>query len=526
VASNTSVASGIGIVAVVATSLGCMGGGGLGGLSSSSATSAATTSGAAALAARQGAPPAIGRMPESESAISQALWDNPVSRAVKNAFSGDVVPTGYTAQGGAAAAPVYPSTPAKPPTPELYIAMGQVAEQSGDKEKARAFYEKALSIGPNNANALAAFGRFEDRQGRLDAAASFYRQALQADPQHAGAHNDLGLCYARQGQYPQALELVRQAARLNPERPIYRNNVARVLVEMGRSQEALAELAAVFPPEEAHYNIGWFLTQSGRNDEAASHFAAALKYNPQMEQARAWLAKLQPSSLAAAPVQPPAGQNAPGQVFAAAGGVQAGQAAQQPMSQGTAAGGHMPIITSVRSAPGGAGEQPTSIASLPRSDEATTWPQSGPAAGGGATWSPAPQQAWPQSHASPYIGTAQDRYTVPTPQTPAAANQPAAHTGLEALMQAPAQTPRTAQPDGQSHESPWGTVPSPYQGSQRQESGWPAMQYPDSVSPRATAFTERTGVPETLVNPFVSGTAYGTYARSPVRQASAEVVQR
>jgi tetratricopeptide (TPR) repeat protein len=518
VAKKTSVASGAALLAFFATSIGCTGG--LPSLpwSNRTASTAPSTSNSQ-LAGAQTAPK-YGKSTES-GGISQALWDNPVSRAVKNAFSDDVMPTGYSAAGVAASDPISLSYPQKPPTASLYVAMGQVAEQSGDKEKAREFYEKALAIGPKDADALTAYGRFEDRQGRLAEATALYRRALESDPQHAGAYNDLGLCYARQGQYPQALELVRQAARLNPDRPIYRNNVARVLVEMGHSEEALHELSGVFPPEEAHYNVGWFLTQTGRNNEAAAYFAAALQYNPQMEQARAWLAKIQPSHVAAA----------------GSGSYQA-QVTQQPLAQGAAAGGRLPIITNVRSVPEGDAGQSTSIASLPRANAASTWPAN-PAAGGSATWSQEPQApAWSQSQ-QPFAtsGTAQDRYEIATPQTPASAAQQAAPAGLEALMQAPGNTPKApAAPfSGQSHESPWGNVPSPYQGSQLTPSGRsqdaPAggatLQYPASVAfaTGSSALSQQPGTPETFVNPFVSGATIGSHDGSQVRQASAEMVQ-
>jgi hypothetical protein len=105
-------------------------------------------------------------------------------------------------------------------------------------------------------------------------------------------------------------------------------------------------------------------------------------------------------------------------------------------------------------------------------------------------------------------------------------------------MQAPVNAPKTeATPfRGQSHESPWGTIPSPYQGSQytpsnnsqHAQGGGTVMQYPASVAVASgsSTFAQQAGTPETLVNPFVSGPAFDSYDGSGVQQVSAEMVQQ
>lgn len=517
IASITSAATCVALVA----SLGCLGTAGLPGLSSNNSASTTSQAGGSALAGLNGAGQFGAANESGGSAISQALWNNPVSRAVKNAFNGDIIPAEYAA-GGVSSDPLSLSYPKKPPTPELYVAMGQVAEQSGEKEKARAYYTQALTIAPKNADALTAFGRFEDRQGRLAEAARYYREAIAANPKHAGAYNDLGLCHARQGQLPQALELVQEAVRLDPERPVYRNNLARVLVEMGRPQDAVAELSAVFPPADAYYNVGWFLTQSGRNDEAAAHFAASLQHDPNMQQARAWLAKLQPSALGALPSPAEYGRVTAQGDAGGAGGAYAGPGVQQPASHsGDTA--YLPIITNVRSASAAGATQPTSVASRPRNPAASTWQRNTPSThAGGTQWSPGPQQqsTWPQSSGDRYANGPQDRS-----QTPPANSQPAASGGLENLLQAPVQRTQPTPFDGQSHDSPWGNIPSPYQSSQLPpDSGATQhLQYPDSVAAtRGRAnWSQQVGEPTTVINPFVSGAPYGAYGQSQVQQASA-----
>ncbi len=220
------------LAAVVVTSSGCMGG-------SSPLASARPTAAPPQLAAQGGPGAASATGPGS--GITQALWDNPVSRTVKSAFSDDAS-ISYAGAGGnmSSSDPLSLSHPGKPPSADLYVSMGLMAERSGNLEKANEFYDRAVKQEPQNADALLAYGHFHDRQGRLDVAMQLYLEALRFDPNHAGAHNDLGLCYARQGELPRALQEVRRAAELRPDRPIYRNNVAKVLVEMDRGDRPRA----------------------------------------------------------------------------------------------------------------------------------------------------------------------------------------------------------------------------------------------------------------------------------------------
>jgi predicted Zn-dependent protease len=116
---------------------------------------------------------------------------------------------------------------------------------------------------------------------------------LKAAPDDASVANDLGLCYARQGKFDQAIEHLEKAVALQPERELYRNNIATVLVEMGRTNEAVAQVAAVYGEPIAHYNVGILLQQQGKREQSIEQLSLAVRQDPAMEQAREWLARLQ-----------------------------------------------------------------------------------------------------------------------------------------------------------------------------------------------------------------------------------------
>lgn len=196
------------------------------------------------------------------------------------------------------------NTPTGPPSPELFIAMAEIAERQQNVPEARKQLQEALSMWPGNVDVLRAAARMEDRQGHLPLAESLYRQAIAANPQHAGAHNDLGLCLARQGKFEPSVQEIEQAIHLQPKKALYRNNVATVLVEMKQEQKALAHLAAVHGPAEANYNVGQLLVQRGRTQEALGYFQSALAQNPSMTHAQTAIAKLQGRTAYVPPAQP------------------------------------------------------------------------------------------------------------------------------------------------------------------------------------------------------------------------------
>lgn len=197
--------------------------------------------------------------------------------------------------------PISLDEPTGPAKPELFIAMGQMAERSGDVPQARRHYQHALAKWPGNVEVLRAAARMEDRQGQLQLAESLYQQAVSANPQHPGVLNDLGLCLARQGRLEASVAAIERAIHIQPDKALYRNNVATVLVELREDQKALAHLSAVHAPAEANFNMGQLLVGRGRSEEAAMYFQMALQHNPSYTAAQNALAQLQGGAVIAPP---------------------------------------------------------------------------------------------------------------------------------------------------------------------------------------------------------------------------------
>lgn len=217
--------------------------------------------------------------------------------------------------------PTMLSSPGEP-SPDSYVAMARFLEQTGKLELAADQYERALAAAPNHLQALLGYARLRERQGEAGAAIELYRRASKAHPQNGAVANDVGLFFAKRREYAKASELLLHAVELDPNNPRYRANLAAVLIDLDRPADALFHLQAVGPPAIAHYNLAFLLNKKGQREAALFHFSKALEFDPTLEPARHWVARLgppAPQGMAGAPVANHAPAAAPAQASAPAG---------------------------------------------------------------------------------------------------------------------------------------------------------------------------------------------------------------
>ncbi len=169
--------------------------------------------------------------------------------------------------------------------PEIWVTNGQVFEAKGNFAKAMDNYTKALELDPKNEPALLSTARLYARQGQYPQAIEFFNKAIAVNPA-ADSYNELGLAYKQLGRLDQAAQAVRSAIAADPQNTRYRNNLAAILVQGGRSDEAVAELSKVFPAAVANYNVA-FLHYSNQNLAGAQqHLQIALQIDPNLKPAR------------------------------------------------------------------------------------------------------------------------------------------------------------------------------------------------------------------------------------------------
>lgn len=186
-------------------------------------------------------------------------------------------------------------------------------EQAGQLDGAISQYENALVTYPTNRTLLIHYGRMLHRIGRIDQAIAVYSRSLSANPLDPIAMNDLGLCFARKNQLDNAAQLIGSAINLNPNSKRYRNNMAKVLIAMGRNQEAFSHLERAHGGDLAHFNMAFLLNARGQKAAAAEYAQVACAMNPGLVDARNLLNSLQNNPVLAANQRLSAPANAPTQ---------------------------------------------------------------------------------------------------------------------------------------------------------------------------------------------------------------------
>jgi Tfp pilus assembly protein PilF len=134
-----------------------------------------------------------------------------------------------------------------PNDPRAWLDLGLVHEAAGHFAAAEKAYRRATEADPNFAEAFNNLGVLLREGGELTEATKALERAVALDPQLAAAHFNLGLAYEEQGRVAEAeREYLVTIDRL-PNDPVPRINLAMMLLDLGRLDDAAAQLRAAGP---------------------------------------------------------------------------------------------------------------------------------------------------------------------------------------------------------------------------------------------------------------------------------------
>lgn len=183
------------------------------------------------------------------------------------------------------------------PGVELHVAVARLYQESGRLGDAAGHYQKALEVEPDNLAALLGYARLKDAMDDPEQARRLYLRAVKVHPRQASAHNNLALFCAGRGMFEESRAAFTRAVQLQPRNARYRNNFAGLLVKMGRTREAFAQLSAVHRPAVAHYNLGYLLEVEGHSEAAAQQYSMAVRADSSLSAAGYALKRVQRSSI-------------------------------------------------------------------------------------------------------------------------------------------------------------------------------------------------------------------------------------
>ncbi len=122
---------------------------------------------------------------------------------------------------------------------QLWLALGNALEQSGDWSAGRSALERAVALSPNDPRLLNQLGYGLAARGEdLDRAAALLRKADAANPENAAITDSIGWTAFKSGQVGRAVEVLERAHMLDPVEPEIAEHLGDAYWTAGRRIEA------------------------------------------------------------------------------------------------------------------------------------------------------------------------------------------------------------------------------------------------------------------------------------------------
>ncbi|HJR06773.1 MAG TPA: tetratricopeptide repeat protein [Pyrinomonadaceae bacterium] len=160
------------------------------------------------------------------------------------------------------------------------LSQGRALLENGYTNEAIAELSIAAVAGPDLVEANNLLGLAYDRRGQHKQAREFYERALSVAPQNARVINNLGHSLYLDDRYADALAQLKTAARLAPSDTQVANNLALVYGRMGKYDNVFKEFKRAGGEFYARTRTAALLAASGRDRDAIKHYEAARKLDP------------------------------------------------------------------------------------------------------------------------------------------------------------------------------------------------------------------------------------------------------
>ena len=131
----------------------------------------------------------------------------------------------------------------QPDFADAMAALGEALHAIGRPGEAVDALRKAVDLAPDDAPAHRELGDALQTMGRLEEAVDAYRGALEKDPSSVPAHYAMGCAQSALQRYADAIGGFRQVIASAPDHAPSHHNLAKVLLELGRMDEAMEHFA-------------------------------------------------------------------------------------------------------------------------------------------------------------------------------------------------------------------------------------------------------------------------------------------
>ena len=177
---------------------------------------------------------------------------------------------------------------------KAHLVTSELHFKTGNEEAALASLEKASEISPNNADRQVNMGKIYMKNGDEKKASKAFNAAAKHDPDKSV---EIAEEYMKAGKAEAAEQFFRKSFTGKSDDVHILNRLGIALRKQGKWENAVKEYkkALIIEPgdEVIHYNLGKAYLEGKRNKEATDCFKTVLKINPDLEEAKEELKKLE-----------------------------------------------------------------------------------------------------------------------------------------------------------------------------------------------------------------------------------------
>lgn len=165
-----------------------------------------------------------------------------------------------------------------------YCLLAQHMEQANHQAKALYFYQKAVEMVPEQADANIQLGSIYYKQHNIEQAISCYLQALKSRPNDPHILFNLGLFYLRQQSWTEAIEYSKKTIELDPSHEKAYINLGTAYEKTNNQTEAVAayQKAAQLDPEsfDNQHRLGNLFRSLEKLEDAVEPYRKAIELQP------------------------------------------------------------------------------------------------------------------------------------------------------------------------------------------------------------------------------------------------------
>jgi protein O-mannosyl-transferase len=162
--------------------------------------------------------------------------------------------------------------------------LGNLLKDAGEDQQAIKYYEQALSIKPDYADAHNGLASTLAKTGQAERALEHYKAALRLASNSYEAHNNLGNLLVNSGNLTAAIDQYRESLKWNENYALAHNGLGNALRLSGELQEAIIEFkrAIAIQPDfaRAYMNLGITHFTAGNTEEGIKNLKNAVRLEP------------------------------------------------------------------------------------------------------------------------------------------------------------------------------------------------------------------------------------------------------